>query len=78
MGLDGLMGRPVVVCVSRLMPRKGQDTLIRALPMIQREVPDVALLLVDPAGQRDKKEPKGMPERNHGRKVSEPRPARLT
>jgi phosphatidylinositol alpha-1,6-mannosyltransferase len=42
----GLTGRPVVVCVSRLMPRKGQDTLIRALPAIQREVPDVALLLV--------------------------------
>jgi len=41
-----LDGRPVVVCVSRLMPRKGQDTLIRALPAIQREVPDAALLLV--------------------------------
>ncbi len=42
----GLDGRPVVVCVSRLMPRKGQDTLIRALPEIQRKVPDSALLLV--------------------------------
>ncbi|MGH3435398.1 MAG: glycosyltransferase family 4 protein, partial [Sciscionella sp.] len=29
----GLAGRPVVVCVSRLVPRKGQDTLIRALPL---------------------------------------------
>ncbi|HET6815620.1 MAG TPA: glycosyltransferase family 4 protein [Mycobacteriales bacterium] len=42
----GLSARPVVVCVSRLMPRKGQDTLIRGLPVLQRSVPDVALLLV--------------------------------
>ncbi|MGD0686058.1 MAG: glycosyltransferase family 4 protein [Streptosporangiaceae bacterium] len=28
----GLAGRPVVVCVSRMVPRKGQDTLIRAWP----------------------------------------------
>ena len=42
----GLADRPVVVCVSRLVPRKGQDALIRALPEIQRRVPDVALLLV--------------------------------
>src|SRR5205807_1610 len=30
----GLADRPVVVCVSRLVPRKGQDTLVRALPLI--------------------------------------------
>ena len=42
----GLADRPVVVVVSRLMPRKGQDTLIRALPAIQRQVPDAALLIV--------------------------------
>jgi phosphatidylinositol alpha-1,6-mannosyltransferase len=42
----GLGGRPVVVCVSRLVPRKGQDTLIRALPAIRRRVPDTVLLLV--------------------------------
>jgi phosphatidylinositol alpha-1,6-mannosyltransferase len=42
----GLAGRPVVVCVSRLVPRKGQDTLIRALPAVRRRVPDAALLLV--------------------------------
>ena len=42
----GLAGRPVVVCVSRLMPRKGQDVLIRAMPVVQRAVPDAALLLV--------------------------------
>jgi phosphatidylinositol alpha-1,6-mannosyltransferase len=42
----GLTGRPVIVCVSRLVPRKGQDTLIRALPLVQRQVPEAALLLV--------------------------------
>ncbi|GGK26510.1 GDP-mannose-dependent alpha-(1-6)-phosphatidylinositol monomannoside mannosyltransferase [Pilimelia terevasa] len=42
----GLGDRPVVVCVSRLVPRKGQDALIRALPDIRRRVPDAALLLV--------------------------------
>jgi phosphatidylinositol alpha-1,6-mannosyltransferase len=42
----GLADRPVIVCVSRLVPRKGQDTLIRALPAVRREIPDAALLLV--------------------------------
>ncbi|MGV0744597.1 GDP-mannose-dependent alpha-(1-6)-phosphatidylinositol monomannoside mannosyltransferase [Mycolicibacterium sp. XJ870] len=38
--------RPVVVCLSRLVPRKGQDMLIRALPAIRRKVPDTALAIV--------------------------------
>jgi phosphatidylinositol alpha-1,6-mannosyltransferase len=42
----GLVDRPVVVCVSRLVPRKGQDVLIRALPLVQQQVPDAALLVV--------------------------------
>lgn len=42
----GLGDRPVVVCVSRLVPRKGQDALIRAMPAIRRRVPDAALLIV--------------------------------
>ncbi|SDZ06243.1 phosphatidylinositol alpha-1,6-mannosyltransferase [Micromonospora pattaloongensis] len=42
----GLSDRPVVVCVSRLVPRKGQDALIRALPEIRRRVPGAALLIV--------------------------------
>ena len=41
----GLADRPVVACVSRLVPRKGQDTLIRALPLIREQVPDAALLI---------------------------------
>ncbi|GIH81517.1 glycosyltransferase family 4 protein [Planobispora longispora] len=43
---EGLGGGPVVVCVSRLVPRKGQDTLIRAWPRVLRAVPDARLLLV--------------------------------
>ncbi|MEC3993573.1 glycosyltransferase family 4 protein [Actinacidiphila sp. DG2A-62] len=42
----GLSDRPVVVCVSRLVPRKGQDTLILALPRVLREFPDAVLLIV--------------------------------
>jgi phosphatidylinositol alpha-1,6-mannosyltransferase len=42
----GLSDRPVIVCVSRLVPRKGQDMLIRALPAVRRRVPGAALLLV--------------------------------
>ncbi|HVW81052.1 MAG TPA: glycosyltransferase family 4 protein [Mycobacteriales bacterium] len=42
----GWSQRPVVVCVSRLMPRKGQDMLVRALPEIRRKAGDVGLLLV--------------------------------
>ncbi|MER6001697.1 glycosyltransferase family 4 protein [Nonomuraea angiospora] len=42
----GLDGRPVVVCVSRLVPRKGQDQLIRAWPRVLRSVPEAVLLLV--------------------------------
>ena len=37
---------PVVGCVSRLVPRKGQDVLVRALPEIRRRVPGAVLLLV--------------------------------
>jgi phosphatidylinositol alpha-1,6-mannosyltransferase len=42
----GLTDRPVIVCVSRLVPRKGQDVLIRALPLVQQRIPDAALLIV--------------------------------
>jgi phosphatidylinositol alpha-1,6-mannosyltransferase len=41
-----LADRPVVVCVSRLVRRKGQDTLLRAWPAVIKQVPDAALLIV--------------------------------
>jgi phosphatidylinositol alpha-1,6-mannosyltransferase len=42
----GLAGRPVVVCVSRMVRRKGQDTLVRAWPQVRAAVSDAVLLLV--------------------------------
>lgn len=38
--------RPVVVCLSRLVPRKGQDMLIKAMPAIRQRVPGAALVIV--------------------------------
>jgi phosphatidylinositol alpha-1,6-mannosyltransferase len=38
--------RPVVVCLSRLVPRKGQDMLIRAMPAIRERVPGAVLVIV--------------------------------
>lgn len=38
--------RPTIVCVSRLVPRKGQDMLIKALPDIRRRVDRAALVIV--------------------------------
>ena len=42
----GWLERPVIVCVSRLMARKGQDELIRALPEIQLTAPEASLIIV--------------------------------
>lgn len=38
--------RPLAVCVSRLVPRKGQDMLIRAWPEVRRRVDGAALAIV--------------------------------
>lgn len=50
----GLQARRVVVCVSRLVRRKGQDVLIRAMPEIRRRVPEAALLVVGGGPYRDR------------------------
>jgi phosphatidyl-myo-inositol dimannoside synthase len=39
-------GRPVVVCVSRMVPRKGQDMLIRAWPVVREQAAGDPLLLL--------------------------------
>jgi phosphatidylinositol alpha-1,6-mannosyltransferase len=49
----GVGDRPLIVCVSRLVPRKGQDMLIRALPRVRREIPDALLMIV--SGGPDRK-----------------------
>lgn len=50
----GLGDRPVVLCLSRLVPRKGQDVLIRALPQLLAANPQVHLMIVGggPYGDR--------------------------
>ncbi len=50
----GLGERPVVVCVSRLVPRKGQDVLIRALPALRARAPGTVLLLVGSGPDSDR------------------------
>ena len=50
----GLGDRPVVVCVSRMVPRKGQDTLIRAWPQVLAAAAgQPVLLLVGDGPYRD-------------------------
>ena len=41
----GLGDRPVVVCLSRLVPRKGQDMLIRSWPRILGQAGDAVLVI---------------------------------
>jgi len=48
--------RRVVLCVSRLVPRKGQDVLIRAAPLVRELVPDAALLIVGDGPDRPRLE----------------------
>jgi phosphatidylinositol alpha-1,6-mannosyltransferase len=53
----GLRDRPVVVCVSRMVPRKGQDTLIKAWPRVLAAASGrPALLLVGDGPYRAKLE----------------------
>ena len=54
--LHGVADRPLIVCVSRLVARKGQDVLIRAMPRIRRDVPDACLLIVGDGPDRDRLE----------------------
>lgn len=42
----GLGDRPAISFVSRLVRRKGADTLIEAMPLILAEIPDAALVIV--------------------------------
>ncbi len=50
----GASAAPVVLCVARLVPRKGQDMLIRALPAIRRAVPGTILVLVGRGPDEDR------------------------
>lgn len=63
-GVDGSLMRrefdleeaTVIICVGRLVPRKGQDTLIRVLPKLLERHPDVRLLIVGTGPSRTRLE----------------------
>ncbi len=48
-----LSGKSIIVCVGRLVHRKGQDKLIEAMPEILRTVPNAHLLLVGEGPYKD-------------------------
>lgn len=50
---QGLAGRKVLLTVGRLVARKGHDTVIRALPLIARDVPEVHYLVVGDGPNRE-------------------------
>ncbi|HEX7405472.1 MAG TPA: glycosyltransferase family 4 protein [Candidatus Nanopelagicaceae bacterium] len=52
----GLIDKAVIVCVGRLVPRKGQDRLIQAMPLIRKTIPNVHLLLVGEGSYRSRLE----------------------
>ncbi len=52
----GWSGRKVALTVGRLQRRKGQDMMIRALPAIRREVPEVLYVIVGAGEERPRLE----------------------
>jgi len=52
----GLHGRKVIVTVSRLVARKGQDKVIEAMPAILKAVPDAVYLVVGDGDDRPRLE----------------------
>ncbi|CAO5233023.1 GDP-mannose-dependent alpha-(1-6)-phosphatidylinositol monomannoside mannosyltransferase [Frankia sp. AgKG'84/4] len=50
----GWSDRPIVICVARMVPRKGQDQLIRGWPEVRRRHPDARLLLVGKGPAEDR------------------------
>ncbi|GAA2070225.1 glycosyltransferase family 4 protein [Williamsia deligens] len=63
----GLGEAPVVLCLSRLVPRKGQDVLIDAMPAVLRQHPAATLLIVGGGPYRDQLERRrdASPARDH-------------
>ncbi|WP_151640795.1 glycosyltransferase family 4 protein [Corynebacterium sp. 11A] len=50
----GFGDEPLIICISRLVPRKGQDQLVRAMPRILARHPEARLVLVG-TGSYEKK-----------------------
>jgi len=52
----GLSDRPLLLTVGRLVPRKGIDTVLRALPTVVQTLPDVAYVVVGAGPDRPRLE----------------------
>lgn len=52
----GIDSRPLLLTVGRLVPRKGVDTVLRALPRIASSLPDVQYVVVGTGPDRDRLE----------------------
>ncbi|MFB3134014.1 MAG: glycosyltransferase family 4 protein, partial [Rhodothermales bacterium] len=52
----GLNHQKVVLTISRLVPRKGIDTVLRALPQVAHQIPDVRYLIGGSGPDRDRLE----------------------
>lgn len=50
----GIGARPVVVCISRLVRRKGQDVLVESWPQVLAGCPDAVLLIVGGGPDKDR------------------------
>ncbi len=50
----GLAGKTVLLCLARLDERKGQDSLIKAMPLIVEAVPGTVLLIVGGGSDEDR------------------------
>jgi phosphatidylinositol alpha-1,6-mannosyltransferase len=50
----GLVDRKIVLCVSRIVPRKGQDVLVRTFDAVREAVPGAALVIVGDGPSRRK------------------------
>ncbi len=50
----GLGGRPVLLTIARLVPRKGIDAVLRALPHVRRAAPDVAYVVAGDGPERER------------------------
>lgn len=44
---------PLIVCISRLVTRKGQDSLIKSMPSVLKTIPDAQLLIVGSGPRRE-------------------------
>ncbi len=49
----GLVGKKIIVSVGRLVHRKGQDTLVEALPHILHHIPEAHLLFIGEGPRKD-------------------------